>query len=114
MKLNCGLLVWQKLKDIFSQIISSLCKEHNNRSEAKQLIQQSESHMLDMDCLAIVSPSQTWKGITYNIMVFPDFLPSVFPIFGKFFFAVKGALCPPTPSGYATGKALALMTGGAA
>ena len=38
MKLYHGLPVWQKPKDIFSQIISSLWKGHNNRSDNKQLI----------------------------------------------------------------------------
>ena len=33
MKLDRGLPVWQKPKDIFSQIISPLWKGHNNRSD---------------------------------------------------------------------------------
>ena len=38
MKLNRGLPVWQKPKHIFSQIIGSWWKEHNNRSDTKQRI----------------------------------------------------------------------------
>ena len=38
MKLYRGLSVWQKPKDIFSQIISSLWKEHNKRFGNKQWI----------------------------------------------------------------------------
>ena len=37
MKLDRGLPVWQKPKDIFSQIISPLWKGHNNRSDFQTL-----------------------------------------------------------------------------
>ena len=48
MKLNRWLSIRQKTKDIFSPIISSLWKGHNNRSRAKQLIIQWPNQIHDL------------------------------------------------------------------